>query len=126
MQKTADKVYDKIVRYAHDLAYTGEVLAEEYGVPIINKRVSVTPISLIAESCQTDSYVPIAEAMDKAAKEIGINFIGGFSALVQKGMTKGDEVLLKSIPKLWPRRISSAPRSMSAAAKQELIWTRCA
>ena len=98
VQKTADKVYEKIVRYAHDLAYTGEVLAEEYGVPIINKRVSVTPISLIAESCQTDSYVPIAEAMDKAAKEIGINFIGGFSALVQKGMTKGDEVLLKSIP----------------------------
>lgn len=98
VQKTADKVYEKIVRYAHDLAHTGEVLAEEYGVPIINKRVSVTPISLIAESCQTDSYVPIAEAMDKAAKEIGINFIGGFSALVQKGMTKGDEVLLKSIP----------------------------
>ena len=60
VKKTADKVYEKIVRYAHDLAHTGEVLAEEYGVPIINKRVSVTPISLIAESCQTDSYVPIA------------------------------------------------------------------
>ena len=98
INKVCDNIYEKIVRYGENLAQTGETLAQEYGVPIINKRVSVTPISIVAESCKIDSYVPIAEAMDKASKKIGINFIGGFSALVQKGMTVGDEKLIKSIP----------------------------
>lgn len=91
-------VYDKITTSAEFLVKTGEDIEAEYGIPIINKRVSVTPIAIAAEACKTDSYVPVAEAMDRAAKEIGINFIGGFSALVEKGYTPGDRTLIKSIP----------------------------
>lgn len=92
------KIYEKITRSAEFLVRTGEDIEEEYGIPIINKRVSVTPIAIAAEACETDSYVPVAEAMDRAAKEVGINFIGGFSALVEKGYTKGDRTLIASIP----------------------------
>lgn len=91
-------VYDKITRNAEFLVKTGEDIEAEYGIPIINKRISVTPIAIAAEACQTDSYVPVAEALDRAAKEVGVNFIGGFSALVQKGFTKGDRILIDSIP----------------------------
>lgn len=91
-------VYDKITRNAEFLVKTGEDIETEYGIPIINKRISVTPIAIAAEACQTDSYVPVAEALDRAAKEVGVNFIGGFSALVQKGFTKGDRILIDSIP----------------------------
>ena len=91
-------VYDKITSSAEFLVKTGEDIEAEYGIPIINKRVSVTPIAIAAEACKTDSFVPVAEAMDRAAKEIGINFIGGFSALVEKGFTPGDRTLIKSIP----------------------------
>lgn len=91
-------VYDKITSSAEFLVKTGEDIEAEYGIPIINKRVSVTPIAIAAEACKTDSFVPVAEAMDHAAKEIGINFIGGFSALVEKGFTPGDRTLIKSIP----------------------------
>lgn len=91
-------VYDKITSSAEFLVQTGEDIEAEYGIPIIHKRVSVTPIAIAAEACQTDTYVPVAEAMDKAAAEIGINFIGGFSALVEKGFTRGDRILLNSIP----------------------------
>ena len=91
-------VYDKITRSAEFLVKTGEDIEAEYGIPIINKRISVTPIAIAAEACHTDSYVPVAEALDKAAKEVGVNFIGGFSALVQKGFTKGDRILINSIP----------------------------
>ena len=91
-------VYDKITSSAEFLVQTGEDIEAEYGIPIIHKRVSVTPIAIAAEACQTDTYVPVAEAMDKAAAEIGINCIGGFSALVEKGFTRGDRILLNSIP----------------------------
>ena len=91
-------VYDKITRSAEFLVKTGEDIEAEYGIPIINKRISVTPIAIAAEACHTDSYVPVAEALDRAAKEVGVNFIGGFSALVQKGFTKGDRILINSIP----------------------------
>ena len=94
----ARKVYDKICRKAKDLVKVGQDIAWEFGIPIVNKRISVTPISLVAAACQTDSYVPIAVAMDKAAKEVGVNFIGGFSALVQKGCTESDWKLIRSIP----------------------------
>ncbi|MHC1760667.1 MAG: PFL family protein [Negativicutes bacterium] len=92
------KIYEKITRNAEQLVKVGEDIEAEYGVPIINKRISVTPIAIAAEACQTDSYVAVAEALDRAAKTVGVNFIGGFSALVQKGCTKGDWVLLNSIP----------------------------
>lgn len=91
-------VYDKVTTSAEFLVKTGEDIEAEYGIPIINKRVSVTPVAIAAEACKTDSFVPVAEAMDRAAKEIGINFIGGFSALVEKGYTPGDRTLIKSIP----------------------------
>lgn len=94
----AQKIYDKITTLAKDLVKTGDAIAEEYGVPIINKRISVTPISMVAESCDAESYVKIAHALDRAAAEVGVNFIGGFSALVHKGFTKGDKILISSIP----------------------------
>jgi uncharacterized protein (UPF0210 family) len=91
-------IYDKITTSAERLVQVGQDIEAEYGIPIINKRISVTPIAIAAESCKTDSFVPVAEAMDAAAKAVGVNFIGGFSALVEKGFTKGDSVLLASIP----------------------------
>ena len=94
----AQKVYDKICRKAKGLVKVGQDIEWEFGIPIVNKRISVTPISLVAAACRTDSYVPLAVAMDKAAKEVGVNFIGGFSALVQKGCTESDWKLIRSIP----------------------------
>ena len=94
----ATKAYDKICRLAEDLVSAGEEIAAQYGIPVINKRISVTPIALIAESSDADSYVLMADYLDRAAKQVGVNFIGGFSALVQKGMTRGDSALIASIP----------------------------
>ena len=94
----AQKMYDKITKYAENLVKTGEDLEREMGIPIINKRISVTPIAIAAESCETEDYTIFAKALDKAAKECGVNFIGGFSALVQKGFTIGDRRLISSIP----------------------------
>jgi len=95
---TRRKIYDKITRLAKNLVKVGEDIEREYGIPIINKRISVTPISLIAESSDEDNYVKFAETLDKAADEVGVNFIGGFSALVHKGYTNGDRKLIQSIP----------------------------
>ena len=92
----AARVYDKICMTAKDLVKTGEAIERELGIPIVNKRISVTPISLI---CQGDPR-PIAKALDKAAKEMGVNFLGGYSALMQKGATKADERLVESIPEV--------------------------
>ena len=94
----ARKIYDKITRRAENLVKTGEEIEWEFGIPIVNKRISVTPIALIGNACTADNYVPLAIAMDEAAKTCGVNFIGGFSALVQKGCTKGDWNLMNSIP----------------------------
>ena len=94
----AQKIYDKITSSAENLVATGEAIERELGIPIVNKRISVTPISLAAACCNTDTYVPFAEAMDRAAQACGVNFIGGFSALVQKGFTASDRKLIASIP----------------------------
>ena len=94
----AQKIYDKITTKAKDLVKVGEELEAELGVPIIHKRISVTPISIVGESCKTDSFVPLAKALDDAGKAVGVNFIGGFSALVAKGYTHGDRTLIQSIP----------------------------
>lgn len=96
--KARKKIYKKITSYAKDLVKVGEEIEEKYGIPIINKRISVTPIALIAQSSNDSDYVEFAKTLDAAAKEVGVNFIGGFSALVQKGYTKGDKVLIESIP----------------------------
>ena len=92
------KVYEKITRCAKDLVKVGEDIEKEFGIPIVNKRISVTPIAMVAGACQTDSYVKLAQTLDAAAKTCGVNFIGGFSALVQKGATAGDWKLIRSIP----------------------------
>ncbi len=94
----ARRIYDKITSKAEHLVRTGEDLEAELGIPIINKRVSVTPIAIVGGSCDSKDYVPLAKAMDRAAHEIGINFIGGFSSLVDKGYTQGDRNLIASIP----------------------------
>ena len=98
VDRCAAKIYEKIVRRAENLVKVGQDIEWEFGIPIVNKRIAVTPISIVGSSCDTDSYVPLAVAMDKAAQTCGVNFIGGFSALVQKGATKGDEILMNSIP----------------------------
>ena len=93
-----EKIYDKITRYAEGLVKTGEDIEREFGIPIVNKRISVTPIALVAAASETEDYVPFAVALDRAAKAVGVNFIGGFSALVQKGMTDADRWLIAAIP----------------------------
>ena len=97
-RRCCDKIYDKICRRAANLVRAGENIEAEFGIPIVNKRISVTPMALVAGSCDTKNYVPFALAMDRAARDCGVNFIGGYSALVQKGFSKGDEYLLQSIP----------------------------
>ncbi len=97
-EKACEKIYAKITRLAKDLVKTGEDISRQYGIPIINKRISVTPISIIAGASDAESYVCFAQTLDRAAKDTGVNFIGGFSALVQKGFTKGDRILIESIP----------------------------
>ncbi len=97
-ERMCTRIYDHIMKEAEYLVKTGEDLERELGVPIINKRISVTPISLIGGASNLPNYVPIARALDKAAKAVGVNFIGGFSALVSKGYTEGDRKLIASIP----------------------------
>ena len=97
-EKARQKIYEKITRLAKDLVKVGDEITSEFGIPIINKRISVTPVSLIAGASDDKDYVEFAKTLDAAAKAVGVNFIGGFSALVQKGCHKGDEILIKSIP----------------------------
>ena len=98
VEESCDKIYDKITRYAGKLVETGEAISKKYGVPIIHKRISVTPISIVAAACNTADYTPFAKVLDKAAKACGVIFVGGFSALVQKGYTNSDMKLINSIP----------------------------
>ncbi len=93
-----DKIYDKITKYAKNLSRFADEIENEYSIPIVNKRIAVTPISLIGESCREYDYVYLAKVLDKAAEAVNVDFIGGFSALVEKGCTRGDRALLDSIP----------------------------
>ncbi len=96
--RLCDKIYDKITTSARDLVKVGGDIEKKYGIPIVNKRVSVTPVSLVGGTLSPEGYIKVAKTLDRAAKELGINFIGGFSALVQKGMTKGAENMISIIP----------------------------
>lgn len=136
-QKSAcDKVYDKICRYACNLVKTGEDISKEYGIPIINKRISVTPISMIAAACPTKSPAHFAAALDRAAKEVGVNFIGGYSALVHKGFGPGDYALIESIPEVLSNTeyvcssvnvgTTKAGINMDAVAKMGRVIRECA
>ena len=101
VEKVCENVYNKITTLAKNLVSTGKDIEKEYGIPIVNKRISVTPIALVGSAaCKTtDDFVEIAKSLDRAAKEVGVNFLGGYSALVSKGMTKAEELLIRSIPK---------------------------
>ena len=101
VDKVCDSIYDKITTYAKDLVATGEAIERDYGIPIVNKRITVTPISLVgASSCKSeDDFVKIAHALDRAAKKVGVDLIGGYSALVSKSMTPAEELLIRSLPK---------------------------
>ncbi len=100
LDRLNEKIYDRITKTAANLVKTGCDIEKEFGIPIVNKRISVTPIALVgASACKSsEDFVTIAKTLDKAAKEVGVNFIGGYSALVSKGMTKADEYLIRSIP----------------------------
>lgn len=100
LETTCDNIYKKITTLASNLVSTGEAISREFAVPIVNKRISITPISLVGSACCKipADYVKIAKTLDKAAKEVGVNFLGGYSAIVSKGMTKSDELLIRSIP----------------------------
>uniref|UniRef100_I5AQD2 UPF0210 protein EubceDRAFT1_0143 n=1 Tax=Eubacterium cellulosolvens (strain ATCC 43171 / JCM 9499 / 6) TaxID=633697 RepID=I5AQD2_EUBC6 len=100
LDRLNQKIYDKITTYARNLVQTGKDIEAEFGIPIVNKRVSVTPIALVGgAACKTpEDFVTIAKTLDRAAEAVGINFLGGYSALVSKGMTKADELLIRSIP----------------------------
>ena len=101
VEKVCENVYNKITTLAKNLVSTGKDIEKEYGIPIVNKRIGVTPIALVGSAaCKTtDDFVEIAKSLDRAAKEVGVNFLGGYSALVSKGMTKAEELLIRSIPK---------------------------
>ena len=101
LDRLCQNIYNKITTLAKDLVKTGEDISREYGIPIVNKRISITPISLVGgTACKTpDDYVKIAHTLDRAAKAVGINFLGGYSAVVSKGMSRSDELLIRSIPR---------------------------
>ena len=105
LERLKDKIYKKITGYAKDLVATGEEISNEYGIPIVNKRISVTPISLVGgAACRSEhDFADLAVVLDEAAREVGVNFIGGYSALVSKGMTPADEMLIQSIPEALSR-----------------------
>lgn len=98
LHAVCDKIYDKITRKAEHLVRVGEDIEKEYGIPIVHKRIAVSPISFVAAACESEDFVPIAKTLDKAAAALGVNFIGGYSALVQKGFTQSDKKLLRSLP----------------------------
>ena len=136
LQVCCDKIYAKITHCAKNLVQVGEDIEKEFGIPIVNKRISVTPIALVAAACNCDSYVEIAKTLDKAAKTCGVNFIGGFSALVQKGCTASDWKLMRSIPdamreteRVWASGHVGATRAginMDAVAEMGRIIKRTA
>ena len=100
MDKLNENIYNKITTVAKDLVKTGEEIEQEFGIPIVNKRISITPVALVGgAACKSpEDFVTIAKTLDRAADKVGVNFIGGYSALVSKGMTKSDENLIRSIP----------------------------
>ena len=98
VKKTGEKIYNKILKYAKNLSVYANELEDEFSIPIINKRIAVTPISIVGESAKEYDYVYLAKMLDNAAKETGVDFLGGFSALVEKGATRGDRALVESIP----------------------------
>ena len=121
MDRCCGKIYDKICSRAEKLVQTGCGIESEFGIPIVNKRISVTPIAIAGAACKSEDFVPLALTLDRAAKTCGVNFIGGYSALVQKGFTSGDSS--PPFPRRWPARSWSAPASTWAAPGPASTWT---
>ena len=117
-KRLCERIYDKIMRQAMDLVRTGDDISKEYGIPIINKRISVTPVALLSGDLSRGGVVRIAETLDRAAHELGVNFIGGFSALVQKGFSNGSRTLIEAIPEALARteRVCSSVNVASTKA----------
>ncbi len=132
----AEKIYNKIIKYAKNLSKFAQEIEDEYSIPIINKRIAVTPISLVGEGCSDLNYTYLAHILDEAAKEVGVDFIGGFSALVEKGFTKGDLAMIESIPEALSttKRVcssvnlatSKAGINMDAVLKMAEVTKQCA
>ena len=112
VDKVCEKIYTKITTVAKDLVSTGCDIENQFGIPIVNKRISVTPISLVGAACckTPEDYVKIAKALDRAALKVGVNFLGGYSALVSKGMTNSDRLLIESIPQALAQWTKIVPR----------------
>lgn len=135
-QKAREKIYNKITKYAGELVKTAEEIEVKYDIPIINKRISVTPISLVAAASDDSDYIEFAKTLDRAAKKVGVDFIGGFSALVHKGMTEADKKLINSIPEALAQteRVCSsvnigttrAGLNMDAIAEMGEVVKKCA
>ena len=125
IDRACDKVYEKITRCADRLVPVCEAIEKEYGIPIINKRIAVTPVAMLAAACPGASPVKFALTLERAANAVGVNFIGGYSALVQKGFAAGDRELIESIPEALARhRARLLLGRTSAPPRPALIWTR--
>ena len=120
------RVYDKITRKAKDLVKTGEQIEKELGIPIINKRISVTPAAMILAACDDRDAVKLAKTLERAARECGVNFLGGFSALVQKGFAPGDRELIEAIPEALSvtEHICSSVRATASVSWSEAACNR--
>ncbi|HOY66841.1 MAG TPA: PFL family protein [Candidatus Ozemobacteraceae bacterium] len=118
VDRCAAKVYEKVMRTAANLVPTAKAIERKFGIPIVNKRISVSPIAQIAGACKGDTVVPIAAALDRAATELGVDFVGGFTANIQKGFTRGDQLLVNSIPDALSttKRVCSSVNVGSSAA----------
>lgn len=125
LDRMCTKIYDHVTHTAEHLVETAENLEREYGIPIVNKRVSVTPVAQIAACCKDEDLTPIAHALDRAAETLGIDYLGGFSALVQKGIGDADRRVIQSIPKRLPPPAASAPVSTSPACAPASTWMPC-
>ncbi len=117
------KIYDKITRLARDLVKTGEDIENEFGIPIVNKRISVTPIALVAESCATEDYAAIAKALDEAAKSVGVNFIGGFPLWCTRALPWATAAFWILSRRRCPQQSASAPASTSPPPRPASTWT---
>ena len=111
VDEVCENIYNKITMYAKDLVSTGQAIERDFGIPIVNKRITVTPISLVgASSCKSsEDFVKIAHALDRAAKKVGVDLIGGYSALVSKSMTPAEEMLIRSLPQALSETDTFAP-----------------
>ena len=122
-EKACEKIYNKITRLAGSLVSTVDSISSEYGIPIVNKRISVTPIAMLLGAAPDADPVMYAKALDRAAKAVGVNFIGGFGALVHKGFSAGDRPPDPGhSPRLWPRPILYVPASISAPPSRASTW----